>query len=341
MIMSTVRCGYFTAASGVVLYGVYHHPAAAVERNEVGEALSAGAQKPAVRKSPPRPVVILPPLFEERKSAYAALRGLAEALATAGRPVLRFDWRGEGESAGQTAGRSFVALAEDAEAARRTLLRLSLETVAAQASGQARRESSPAEELFSEKTPVVWVGVRLGGTAALYWATERLREVTAGVVAVAPVVSGAKFLRHLRLRAKLRAELTTRVLEKSPENNVTTARTGKKANDDEVLDFAGYDVSRRFPEELRALDLEKSPPALAVPARLLQISPRRAPGAELQRARAALLKARTDQKAAVETTALVAPPFWERLEASEAGKCPPLNTAVLQTLDEFECGAET
>jgi predicted alpha/beta hydrolase len=102
------QLGYINAPDGVPLYVAYRAaPEGAFQAPERSQA-----------------IVIAPPLFEERKSSYAPLRRLARLLADAGHAVLRFDYRGSGESggsaqrSGSVAGRRWQDLAEDLATAR-------------------------------------------------------------------------------------------------------------------------------------------------------------------------------------------------------------------------------
>jgi alpha/beta superfamily hydrolase len=65
------------------LFGVYHPALADAER--------------------PLGVLLCPPIGHEQTRSYRALKGLAEALARAGHHVLRFDYRGVGDSDGEFA----------------------------------------------------------------------------------------------------------------------------------------------------------------------------------------------------------------------------------------------
>ena len=152
--------GYFKALDGSPLYGVYHAPG---QKND--RAL---------------PVVICPSLFEERKSAYAPLRRLALRLSAAGHAVMRFDYRGSGESGGAGASRRWQHLREDVAVARKTLAKLA-----------GKRDS-------------VLLGLRLGATLALQ---ETQRVGGEAVIALAPVARGAAQVRLWKMRSKIRAEL--------------------------------------------------------------------------------------------------------------------------------------
>src|SRR5260370_33876158 len=98
--------GYIKALDGSPLYAAYHAAEGSRHDTEL-------------------PVVIVPPLFEERKSAFATLRKLAIELAAQGHPVMRFDYRGSGESGSSSAMRRWEHLEQDVATGRKTLASLS------------------------------------------------------------------------------------------------------------------------------------------------------------------------------------------------------------------------
>lgn len=216
-----VQLGYIKALDGSPLYAAYH-PAAAVTSTT----------------SRLFPVVIAPPLFEERKSAYAPLRRLAEKLAAAGHAVLRFDYRGSGESGGDPAKRRWSHLAEDLSVARKTLARLS-----------GKRDS-------------VLLGLRLGATLALQ---ETLRAGGEGVIALAPIIKGAAQVRLWKMRSKIRAELT---------DGGTGSQGVRGTGGNGILDFDGYEVNPAFFDDVAAIDLTKDLARLSCPGLVMQLSHR-------------------------------------------------------------------
>jgi alpha/beta superfamily hydrolase len=217
--------GYFAGPHGTPLFGAYHAP----ERAE-------GV-----------PVLMAPALFEERKSAYAALAGLARKLASQGHPVLRFDYRGSGESGGASAGRRWRDLAADLAAAKEHLAR------------------------WTGARAVALAGLRLGATLAL---SEAARLEAATVVALAPVAKGAAEVRLWRLRSKARAELT---------GNTQPAFGATVPPASNVLDLDGFEVAPEFLEDVAGLDLLAAPPRLTCPALILQVSHRQTPSPDYQR----------------------------------------------------------
>jgi len=213
-----MQLGYIRSLDGSPIYAAYH--------------ASEGA-------SAKLPVVICPPLFEERKSSYAALRNLAATLAGAGHPVMRFDYRGSGESGGVAATRRLQHLAEDVAVARKTLARL------------------------SGKRDAALLGLRMGATLVLQ---ETLRAGGEAVVALAPIVKGAAQVRMWRMRSKIRAELTT------AQSGSTKSSDSPKES--QILDFDGFDVHPLFFDDIAAIDLAKDLGRLSCPGLVMQLSHR-------------------------------------------------------------------
>ena len=122
---------------------------------------------PAVTGGPPSAVLICPPIGHEYMRTHRALRTLATQLAREGHGVLRFDWFGTGDSAGDPEEAHVSVWLEDFGAA--------LDEV---------RELVAAPE-------VSVIGLRLGASLAAVGAAEHDVD---NLVLWDPVVSGAAFL---------------------------------------------------------------------------------------------------------------------------------------------------
>lgn len=227
--------GFFPATDGTPLYGVYHSPGS---RASCPHDASDG-----------RSVVIAPPLFEERKSAYGALAQLARGLSEAGCGVLRFDYRGSGESGGEGGQRRWKDLAADLDAA-----------------CAAARKLSDCEQ-------VTLIGTRLGATLVL---TEANRLKPERVVAIAPMLKGATEVRHWRLRSKMRSEL-----------GGAAAPASERATEG-VLDLDGFPVHSGFFDDLQKIDLFSEPAPAGCPTLLVQISHRENAAPDSERLTSAL-----------------------------------------------------
>lgn len=117
-------------------------------------------------------VVICNPFGYEAICSHRSLRAFAETCAAAGIPALRFDYFGTGDSSGNTfEGDQITRWCDDIRAAIKAL-----------------------EDLRGVRR-IVLVGVRLGALLSGLVASEDRID---GLVAVAPVVSGRRYLRELR-----------------------------------------------------------------------------------------------------------------------------------------------
>lgn len=160
-------------------------------------------------------VVLCAPLGYEAMCAYRSLRHFAVAAASAGFPTLRFDYDGTGDSAG-----------EDLDPDRWLAWQRSVE----HAIDELRRRAGA--------THICLLGVRLGATIAVHAA--RRRQDIAGLVAIAPVVSGRAWLREMRaLHATMgRPEAPT---EFTPPPGVTES-AGLLLDGDARKDIDGVDL---------------------------------------------------------------------------------------------------
>ena len=122
------------------------------------------------------PVLICPPHGREDECAYRTLRVLAQRLAAAGHPVLRFDFPGTGDAAGDAHLPDLVSTWQAAIAS-------GLDSLKAQ-SGCSR---------------VAVVGLRLGALLAAGVAASR--DDVAAFVAIAPPASGRAFVREMKALA--------------------------------------------------------------------------------------------------------------------------------------------
>jgi uncharacterized protein len=123
-----------------------------------------------------RPAVILCNAFgQEAIRAQRFQRALAERLARAGHPVLRFDYFGTGDSMGDDAEGDLDGWCQDLHTAHQELRRL------------------------AATSRIVWVGMRLGGSVALRAARTAPTDL-ARLILWDPVLDGSRYLAHLRDR---------------------------------------------------------------------------------------------------------------------------------------------
>jgi pimeloyl-ACP methyl ester carboxylesterase len=157
-----------------------------------------------------RGVVISAPPGHEQIHAHRSLRHLADALAEAGFPVMRFDYHGTGDSAG---------VDEDADRHPTWLANLR------SAIGWMRDQLEVVE--------ISVVGLRLGAALAAQVAVE---EPIADLVLWAPVVKGRAYVREMKMVSALEADPTEKNDAIVPEGIVLTEQT---ARDLSAIDLLG------------------------------------------------------------------------------------------------------
>jgi alpha-beta hydrolase superfamily lysophospholipase len=169
-------------------------------------------------------VVVCNPFGYEAICTYRSLRHLADGMAAAGLPTLRFDYVGTGDSADladdESSPNELDAWVESTRAACRTL-----------------RQLTGVER-------VILVGVRLGVMVAALTASDADAGI-AGLVAIAPVVSGRAYLRELGM---LQNSLG---LDAPPANALPIAEGAQ-----EVVGFVITPATR---SAIHALSLERLP----------------------------------------------------------------------------------
>jgi len=188
-----------------------------------------------------RGVVLCSPYGYEAICAHRGMRRLAETLAAAGMPVLRFDYPGTGDSAGDEAPDRIADWLDGIEMA--------------------------ADRLCREAgiTEVALCGLRLGATLAAMAAARRPGRVAA-LALLAPVVSGQAYLRQLTLAAR-----TGRSAGAPEPDWLETAGFRLHRSDVEVLagiELAGMLEAARVPQVLALLPPRQPMPGAALAARL-------------------------------------------------------------------------
>jgi hypothetical protein len=195
--------------------------------------LPAGAARTAV--------LLLAPGADERRAAHGTLVRLARALSGAGAAVMRFDYFGTGDSAGESSDVTLSGMEADATAAAAELHRL------------------------VPDAPLCLAGARLGASLALVLGSA----LGAGrVAAVAPVTSGRTWLRQERGRSRLRRSMVAAAAKPGPAGGAAEG----------VEDLDGLPLSPRLVAELDAFEPAPCADAAALPAALvMQVSPRSSP----------------------------------------------------------------
>jgi exosortase A-associated hydrolase 2 len=182
-------------------------------------------------------ILIAGPFAEEKKAAQRALVEAARGFAQAGYDVLRFDWRGTGDSGGEFALADVSSWLEDLRAAIK-----------------AARQMSAA--------PLTLLGLRFG--AALAWQVASEEDLSVeNLVLWEPVTNGSSYARQNRQRSQIRAQMTQGTGEKS---TVATAIS------EGGFDFDGFFINDKLQNEMTKLDLQNSSLPKIKRLLLLQIS---------------------------------------------------------------------
>ena len=165
-------------------------------------------------------VALADPFAEEKKCAHRVMAEVATALAEDGVTVLRFDYRGTGDSEGEFEDVTLEDWREDLRAA----------------VAWARAELAP--------TTLGLVGVRLGATLA----AEMAGAVGAdGLTLLAPILDGRAYWEENFRRQLIKARIT--------EGEGASAEDLRRAADEETFDLGGWVVTRRMREQIEALKL--------------------------------------------------------------------------------------
>ncbi|NLW50041.1 MAG: alpha/beta fold hydrolase [Candidatus Brocadiaceae bacterium] len=227
---------------------------------------------------------------EERKSSALAMARLARAVAATGRPVLRFDYYGCGDSEGAFIESDAATRLDDVRAAVRFL-----------------QHAGGREEFLL-------LGLRLGGTLAARAAEEAAG--CAGLVLVEPVADGRAYFDGLTRRSLVRGMLT-RGSGGAPEGGAHREAAGEG----DVLDLDGFAMRPAAARSLGALGIRSGEVAFGGPVLVCQVHFRDAARPDMEGVCAAYRTA----GAAVTFERLVLPPFWNRVDVAVA---PELDRVV-------------
>ncbi len=225
------------------------------------------------------------PLFEERKSAHRVMVDAARALAAAGGLVLRFDYRGCGDSTGE-----FTAFA----------------------CPDWRDDIGRAARFLTEQAEVKHLGLlglRLGASLAF----EAAQTIPSAGFAVLwePILNGRRYFDQ-ELRRKLVREMVT-----FGQSRETRATLLKDLEDGKPIDLDGYAVTARLVDGINAIDLIPAAGRAPRNVSLVQVARTGVASRELTGFKEALLAGGT----AVDLIAAEEDPFWNLVGLVE---CPSL-----------------
>jgi pimeloyl-ACP methyl ester carboxylesterase len=186
-----------------------------------------GLFHPASRSAEPRAGVLLcNPFGQEAIRAHRTFKVLAERLARAGHPTLRFDYAGSGDSSGDDDSVTLAGLASNIGLADQHLRGLTI------------------------NRPVLWLGLRLGATAA-WLAAAACSAKPEKLILWDPIVDGPKYIAHLR---QCHDAYVTEAL---------SLPSRRPPNAKDVLEAIGFAIAPGFQAELQALSATNLP---ALPA---------------------------------------------------------------------------
>jgi exosortase A-associated hydrolase 2 len=230
---------------------------------------------------PPGPcragALICAPLAEEKLWSHRVLVSAARELARAGYAVLRFDFRGEGDSARRFAESSLATRVEDA----RTAL------------AELRRH-------VVEGGSITVLGLRLGASVAALATVDH--DDVDRLVMWEPVTDGAEYVRTI-LRSNLMQQMTRhrRVIE-DRESLIGRLERGESVN------VEGYELGGALYRELSTFRLDPGRPPATRANLLVRISGRESPPCDD-------LRPLADGWAGTRLETVVEEPFWREIRS--------------------------
>jgi len=219
-------------------------------------------------------VILCHPFGEEKLWSHRVFVNFAREAALRGIAVIRFDFRGHGDSSGSTEDNSLHNFSSDIDSAAARFL-----------------EECPSIECMGI------LGLRFGASLAALYASEK--ESINRIVLWEPIVFGARYMQEL-LRINLSTQMAVyRKVRKDREKLVQEMKAGVHANVD------GYLINFGFYDECSALDLTAVAPANPEAQVLVtQIAPN-----INQKDRDHLVEL-TNMNNSAEFQKVVEPPFW-------------------------------
>jgi uncharacterized protein len=191
---------FFFGAPDRELFGSYHPPRSDRTRDSA--------------------VLLCYPWGKECLPSHRAFRQLSELLAGLGYPVLRFDYRGAGDSAGDGTSAGLSSWMEDI----------------ATALDELRQRSMPEQ--------ICLIGLRLGAALAMRASAEH--DDVSGLVLWQPVLDGTAYLTELREHHR------TMLWQQFPS-------LPNAARSDDVHEILGFPVSSALLQDLQQLQLSTAP----------------------------------------------------------------------------------
>jgi exosortase A-associated hydrolase 2 len=269
---ATAETPLFFTSGGRQLLGIFHN---------VAEARSGEA------------FVFCHPLAEEKLWSHRVFVSFARRLALAGYPVLRFDYRGNGDSDGEFSECALASICDDV------------------------RASIVRTRQLAGVSTVSLLGLRSGATIASLVAEDAGAGINR-LILWAPIVDGARYMQDL-----LRINLSTQTaiykeIRHDREALVELMRQGQTVNVD------GYEMAYTLYSDFSAIKLADTPKRFEGPCQIVQVD--RQPG----RADAELQQLAASYRNATLTTAQEEP-FWKEI-ARFYDQAPHLFAGTLEWL---------
>jgi uncharacterized protein len=257
----------------------------------VGHRLFGILHEPDERTA--RPAFVFCHSFAEEKLwTHRSFVLFARELAAAGFPVLRFDYRGNGDSEGDFSGSSLTTALEDVRCAVQ----------------QVREMTGPRG--------VALLGLRLGATIASL-AAEELSGIER-LVLWAPIVDGARYMQEM-LRSNLTTQLATYKEIRADRESLVAAM-----NEGRTVSVDGYEMGLTLYAEVSAVRLAADPKRHEGKCLIVEIDRQARPGTELQQLGSRYRRATV--------TFAKEEPFWKEIATSYQRPAAQLFTTTLEWL---------
>lgn len=268
--------------------------------NSGGKKLFGIAYTPAC--TPAVGVIVCNPLFEERKSSQRVLVETARALAAAGCSVLRFDYRGCGDSEGDFADFSVEHWMVDIRCARETLQ---------------QQTDCPLVGLL---------GLRFGANLGLACAST---DPSFTFLALwQPILDGETFVME-ELRKKLIKEMVT-----FGQSRTTRDGLVEKLKGGQRIDLDGYALSSTLYHDLCRTDFTEETPPVSCSVQWVQIGPGTSVAPPIERFRADVC----DRGGSFELLRAQERPFWNLIGLAH---CPALIDSTVRWITQvISCPSE-
>jgi len=246
---------------------------------ESGDELLYGAMFTA--ENPSALLLCCHPLFEEKKSSHRMLVELARNLADKGICTLLLDYRGCGDSSGETGDFTPDDWVADMQEGIKVL-----------------------RERFGE-LPLHLLGIRFG--ASLAWQVAAENGSVKKLILIDPILKGEDYLQEL-LQQKLFREMMTFKESRSSREEIL-----KEMESGNTIDLDGVAVTGKLYHGIKAADASETSLAPETQVCLIQISSRKSLSPEF----AAFMELQQSRKIAITGEYFYQVPFWKAIDVAK------------------------